>query len=125
MYSISLKHWLLWFGVSILGLWYIVEEFGDWMANSRPPWADYMALMLGHLIGINKCPGLRPVGVGETWYMMLAKCMMVVTVAEANESCGTEHLCGGLESGIDGRVLCGAVPVSAAYPGVGMGVPPP
>ena len=60
--------------------------------------------MLGCLIGIDKCPGVRPVGVGYTWLRMLAKCMLVVTGVEAKEACGTEHLCHDLEAGIEGGI---------------------
>ena len=31
------------------------------MANGRPPWTDYRALITGHLIGLYKCPEERPV----------------------------------------------------------------
>ena len=77
--SISLQHWLLRFGVASLGLRQIVREFGDWMANGCPPWAAYRAPMLGRLIGLDKCSGVRPVSVGETWRWMLLKCVLVVT----------------------------------------------
>ena len=60
--SIRLQHCLLRFGVARFGLQQIFREFGDWMGNSHPPWAAYRALILGHLIGINKFPGFRPVG---------------------------------------------------------------
>ena len=76
--SISLKHWLLRFGVSSLGLRQIFEEFGDWMANGGPPWAAYSSMMLGRLFGLNKCDGVHLVGVGETWRRMLKKCVLVV-----------------------------------------------
>ena len=41
------------------------------------------ALILGKLIGLDKRPGLRLLGVGETWRRMLGKCVLVVTEAEA------------------------------------------
>ena len=34
---VSLQHWLLRFGAESIGLRQIVREFGDWMANGRPP----------------------------------------------------------------------------------------
>ena len=52
------------------------------MANGRPPWAAYRELMLVPLIDLDKCPGVKPVGVGETWRRMLAKCVLVVTGEE-------------------------------------------
>ena len=94
--SISLQHWLLGFGVASLGLRQIFGEFGYCMTNGRPSWVAYRALMLGRLIGLDKCPGVRPLGVGETWRRILEKCVMVVTGAEAKEACRTEQLCSGL-----------------------------
>ena len=55
---VSLQHWLPQFWAAIMGLRHIVGEFGYWMANGRPPWAAYRALMLGRLIGLDKCPGV-------------------------------------------------------------------
>ena len=49
---VILQHWLLRFGSARMGLRHIVGEFGDWMANDRPPWAAYRALMPGRLIGL-------------------------------------------------------------------------
>ena len=37
--SVSLQHWLLWFGDSSMGLQQIVGEFGNCMTNVRPLWA--------------------------------------------------------------------------------------
>ena len=44
-------------------LWQIFGKFVEWMANRCSPWEAYRALMLGRLIGLDKCPGVRPVGV--------------------------------------------------------------
>ena len=82
----------------------MVGDFRDWMANVRPPWAAYRALMLGRLIGFDKFPGVRPVVVWETGRQMLARCVLVVTGAEAKEACMTEQLCGGLQAGIEGGI---------------------
>ena len=84
--SFSLQHWLLRFGVTSAGLRHIIREFGDWMTNGCPPWEVYRALMSGSLIGFDKCPCVRKVGVGETWQWMLEKCMLAATRAEAKES---------------------------------------
>ena len=61
--SISIQHWLLRFGLGSLGLRQIVREFGYWMSNGLPLWAAYRELMLERLIGLDKCPGVRSVGV--------------------------------------------------------------
>ena len=79
---IRLQHCLLQFGVASMGIRKIVRKFGDWMATGCPTWASYRALMSGRLIGLKKCPEVRPVGVGGAWLRMLEKCVLVVTGAE-------------------------------------------
>ena len=74
------------------------------MANGLPPWTAYRSLMLGHLIGLYNFPGVRPVGIGETWHWMLAKCVLAMTREEAKEACGTYQLCRGLEHSIKGNI---------------------
>ncbi len=74
------------------------------MANDSPPWAAYRAIKAGRLIGLDKCPGVRPVGIGECWSRLDAKCVLLVAVEEAKEACGVDQLCTGLEAGIEGAV---------------------
>ena len=88
MDCIILQHWMLQFGVASLGLRQIVGEIGDWMANGGPFWASYMALMSGRLIILDKCPGVRPVGVGEIWRRMLEEFVLVVTRAGPRRPAG-------------------------------------
>ena len=59
----SIQHWLLQFGAAGSELGKIIGKFGEWMSN-RCFWASYRALMLGRIIGLEKCPGIRPVRVG-------------------------------------------------------------
>ena len=77
--------------------------------------------MSGRLVGLNKFPGVRPVVVRETWWRILANCVLMVTGAEAKEACGTEHICGGLEAGIEGGP-CSAASLVTTRPGGGVGV---
>ena len=93
---VSLQHWLLKFGAASLTLRQILGEFGDWMVNRRPPWSAYRAMALGRFIELDKCPGVQPVGIGETWRRLLEKCVSAVIGAEAKEVYGMEQLCGGL-----------------------------
>ena len=65
-----------------------------------PPWATYFTMMSGRLIVLDKNPGIRPVGIGETWQRLLAKCLLPVTGQEAKVACGTEQLAGRVEAGI-------------------------
>ena len=77
-------------------------------------------VIVGRLISLNKCPGVQSVRVGETWQLMLAKCMWAVKGSEAKEACRTEKLFRGLESGIEGGVQVS----TEAHPGGKLGVYP-
>jgi hypothetical protein len=74
------------------------------MANKFPPWAAIRALMTGRLLAIDKCPGIRPIGIGETWRRAIAKCILHVAGKDAKEICVDNQLCAGLESGIEGAI---------------------
>ena len=104
MDSVLLQHWLLRFGAAIAELRMIVGDFVEWLGNGRPPWAAYRVLMSGRLIALDKQPGIRPVGVGETWRRMMAKCLLKVAGPEAKAACGMTKLAGGLEAGIEGAI---------------------
>ena len=74
----------------------------DWMANSSPPWAAYRALMACRLVALDKRPGVRPVGIGETLRQALAKLVMRAAGDQAKTVCGKLQLCAGLKAGIEG-----------------------
>ena len=76
----------------------------EWLGNWRPPWAAYWAIISDRLIALDKQPGIRPVGVGETWRRLMAKCLLKVAGPEAKTACGTTQLVGGLEAGIEGAI---------------------
>ena len=75
--------------------------------------------MLGRLIGLEKCPGVQQILMGETWRRMIAKCVLTVMGEDSKEACGTEQGVGIRDRGGYSR---GAAPVSAAHPGGGLGV---
>ena len=102
--SVSLQHWLLRFGAASAELRLIVGDFVEWLGNGRPPWDAYRALMSGRLIPLDKQPVIRPVGVGETWRRMMAKCLLRVAGPEAKAECGTKQLAGGVKSRIEGVI---------------------
>ena len=72
------------------------------MANSSPPWAAYLALMACRLVALDKRPGVRPVGIGETLRRALAKLVMRAAGEQAKTACGDLQLCAGLAAGIEG-----------------------
>ena len=70
------------------------------MTNSSPPWAAYCALMDCRLVALDKRPGVRPVGIGETLRRALAKLAMRAAGDQAKTACGDLQLCAGIEAGI-------------------------
>ena len=60
--------------------------------------------MASRLIRIDKKPGVRPVGTGDTWRFCMEKCILAVAIAEDKDACGTEQLCDGLKAGIKGGI---------------------
>jgi hypothetical protein len=59
---------------------------------------------MGRLIALDKCPGIRPVGIGEIWSRLIAKVIFVEAGPEAKNACSDNQLCAGLEAGIEGGI---------------------
>ena len=100
----ALQGCILKFGEDSARLRTSMASFVDWLAHGRPPWVGYCAFMLDCLIALDKQPGMRPVGVGETWRSIFSKIVLMVTGPEATMACRDDQLCPGLKSGIDGAV---------------------
>ena len=95
----------------------ILETFVDWIANMSPPYEAYCAFMFGCLILLDKHPGVRPVGVRETWRHIFARIVLKTTGLEATMSFQDKQLCAGIKAGIGGEVHRGMV--RPAYRGRG------
>ena len=65
--SLTLKTWCLGFGQTSGELRAEIANFATWMANTNPSWAAYRALMACRLVALDKEPGTRPLGIGETY----------------------------------------------------------
>ena len=102
--SEALQGWLLKFGGDSKRLRTSVENFVDWISNGIPPWAAYRAFISGHLIRLDKQPGLRPVGARETWRRLFFNIVLNVTGPEATIACQDYQLCYRLKAVIDGAV---------------------
>ena len=59
------------------------------------------ALLAGRLIPLNKNPGLRPIGIGETLRRILGKAVMSVIKQDVQVGVGNLQLCGGHEGGCE------------------------
>ena len=100
--AIELQNWILRFGCVYEELRVIDARLADCMANSSPSWTTYHALMACHLVALDKIPGVRPVGIGETLLRDLAKLIMRAAGDQAKSACGNLQLCTDLEAGIEG-----------------------
>ena len=102
--AVQLKHWLLHFGRASAELREEMAMWVDWLANSSPPWAAYRASMARRLVGLDKQPGVRPLGIGEVWQRLWAKLVLEDAGQQGKLACGSEQLCAGLEAGIEGAI---------------------
>ena len=74
------------------------------MANHHTPWTAYRAMIDGRLIGLEKYLRVSSVEVGYICLCCMYKCVLEVSGLEAQEVCGTNHLCGGVEERIEGKI---------------------
>lgn len=102
--SQELTQWLVNFGAESRKLRQAVSDFASWESNDFPPWAAYRAIMSGHLVALDKCPGIHPIGIGEICRRLFAKCLLSKAATEATEACNTNQLCAGLKAWIEGAV---------------------
>ena len=72
--------------------------------NSIIPWENISALIANHLITLDKCPGVRPIGIGETLRHVVGKAVCYATRVDVELACGSDQLCGSVRSGIGGAI---------------------
>ena len=96
--SEALQGWLQKFGEDSNRLHNSVEIVFDWLYNDSLPWEAYRAFMSGRMVVLNKQPGVRPVGIGETWRRLFSNIVLKFTGPEATTACQDDQLCAGLET---------------------------
>jgi hypothetical protein len=67
-------------------------------------WLASRALMACRLVALDKQPGVRLVGIGESFRRLMAKCLLEEISHQATTACGNRNLCVGLPAGIAGAV---------------------
>jgi len=102
--AVDLRNWLLQFGEESKAFREEMALWANWLGNDTPPWPAYRALMACRLVALDKQPGVRPVGIGESYRRLLAKCILSATGHHATAACDNLNLCAGLPAGIEGAV---------------------
>ena len=67
-------------------------------------WESICALMASRLIALDKCPGVRPIGVGEALRRILCKVIAQATWSDLEDVCGVAQLCSVLRGGMEGAI---------------------
>ena len=60
--------------------------------------------MACRLVALDKCPGVRPIGVGKTLRRIAGKTVCMLTRCDLEDIGGTSQLCGGVHSSIEGAI---------------------
>ena len=100
-------HWqdsLLRYGKPSENLRDSVASLSRRIANSIVPWSSVRALMASKLVALDKCPGVRPVGVGEALRRVIGKTVCMITRTDIEEVAGIDQLCAGMKLGIEGAI---------------------
>ena len=68
-----------------------------------PPRDAYCSLVPCSLVALDKHPGVRPVGMGETLCRAITKIVMRAAADQTNMACGSLQMCAGLGASIEGE----------------------
>ena len=112
-----LKNWLLHHGDHTGRLRDAMATWVDWLSNGLPPYAAYRAVNTVRTVALDKTPGVRPLGVGESWMRLWSDCSHAKTKVVATNACRNTQLCAGLWSGIKANLHAGRAiwPQSAGW----------
>ena len=100
----AMQNWLLRYGHISENLRESISRLTNWIANTIVPFEAIRALVANRLVALDKCPGVRPVGIGEILRRLCSKCLLEACGEDVTEKCGRHQLCSGLRAGIEGGI---------------------
>lgn len=80
---------LLHYGTSSSRLWDSISDLAHRVANSIIDWPLLQGLLASHLIALDKCPGIRPIGIGEVLRRVIGTTICLLTRDDAESVCGS------------------------------------
>ena len=98
------QNYLLWYGAHSAKLCDAMAELARKIANNVVNWVDICTLMSSCLIALDKCPGVRPIAIGEEHRWILCKVLAMATGSDVVDLCGVRQVSFGLKAGIEGSV---------------------
>ena len=84
------QDWTLYYGLSSRESQEYIAALVCWLANTYPPWEAYRAIVVGQLIGLDKCPGVRPVGIRDIIQRKLGKFVLKACGKDVTHTCGVK-----------------------------------
>ena len=101
------EHWkrmTLSFGYESRRLREAMANLGKRMCTERMDPTSLEALLANRLIALDKCPGVRPVGIGEAPRRIIGKDITMVFRKDVEEAAGVHNLCAGQAAGIEALI---------------------
>jgi len=65
----------------------------------------FLALTAVRLLPLDKCPGVRPIGIGEVIRRIIGKAIIAILKPVITASIGTLQLCAGQQNGCEAGIL--------------------
>jgi hypothetical protein len=99
------QHLLLYHKTASTALQAAVAALCETLANGIVEWTLIRALMANRLVALDKCPGVRPIGIGECLRRILGKIMAFITRDDVAELAKGDQLAVGVPGGIEAATI--------------------